>query len=146
MRILFLDVDGVLNRTGYRPRESHGLRSWIEPELAQRLNHVLRTVSAEVVLASDWRINRSESQLRAELLAGGIECTLRGTTPVISAAPRWREIEAWMTETALAPAEMAIVDDMFDMGDLAPRFVRTSPLAGLDDASGAALIALFGPA
>jgi hypothetical protein len=34
--VLFLDIDGVLNRTGYRPAESEGLRSWIEPELAAR--------------------------------------------------------------------------------------------------------------
>ena len=37
MRVLFLDVDGVLNRTGYKPAESRGLVSWIEPELAARL-------------------------------------------------------------------------------------------------------------
>ncbi len=146
MRVLFLDVDGVLNRTGYRPRESHGLRSWIEPELAERLNHVLRTLSADVVMSSDWRLHRTEAELGDELAAAGITCTLRGTTPVLPDAPRWREIEAWMTEHTLAPSEMVIVDDMFDMGDLAARFVRTSALAGLDDAAASSLIALFRPA
>ena len=31
---LFLDIDGVLNRTGFHPGTSVGLRSWIEVELA----------------------------------------------------------------------------------------------------------------
>jgi hypothetical protein len=34
---MFLDVDGVLNRTAFRPAESRGLVSWIEPELAARV-------------------------------------------------------------------------------------------------------------
>lgn len=46
MRILFLDIDGVLNRTGFRPEVSAGLRSWIEPELAGRLSEVLEITAA----------------------------------------------------------------------------------------------------
>ena len=30
VRVLFLDIDGVLNRHGFHPGESIGLRSWIE--------------------------------------------------------------------------------------------------------------------
>src|SRR4051794_23453017 len=41
VRVLFLDVDGVLNRTGYHPATSVGLRSWIETELAANLSEVL---------------------------------------------------------------------------------------------------------
>jgi len=39
---------------------------------------------------------------------------------------------------------IAIVDDGFDMGPLARRFVRTSPLNGLDEVAARALVALFG--
>ena len=79
MRVLFLDIDGVLNRTAFRPATSLGLSSW----------------------------------------------------------------EAWMLAHDVVPASMAIVDDGYDMGALAARFVRASPLNGLDKEAAAAIVALF---
>lgn len=132
MRVRFLDIDGVLNRTGYRPDNSVDLRSWIEPELAARLCDLLRDLGASIVLASDWRTGRDLGQLASELRAAGIDGTLLGVTPVLGQA-RWREIQAWMLEHDTAPENVAIVDDGYDMGPLAARFVRCSPLRGLDD-------------
>jgi hypothetical protein len=142
MRAVFLDIDGVLNRTGYRPLESLGLRSWIEPELAARLSHVLRALGAGIVLSSDWRCGRPLPALTTELRAAGVDAALLGVTPVLG-QPRWREIEAWIGEHAVARNQVAIIDDGFDMGPLADRFVRVSPLNGLDDDVSRALVALF---
>jgi hypothetical protein len=50
MRVLFLDIDGVLNRVEFRPGTLVGLRSWTEPELARRLCDVPRASGASVVL------------------------------------------------------------------------------------------------
>jgi hypothetical protein len=146
LRTLFLDVDGVLNRTGFRPDASLGLRSWIEPELARRLSDVVRRIGAQLVLASDWRRGRDLDLLRDELLAAGIDGVLVGATPVIAGGSRWHEIEAYMTEHAIPPADVVIVDDGYEMGTLAARFVRVSPLNGLDDTAARAIVALFDPA
>jgi len=142
MRILFLDIDGVLNRTGFHPGKSVGLRSWIEPELALRACELLAATDASVVLTSDWRRGRSLDHLREELAAAGVACTLLGTTPELT-GPRWREIDAWLTEHCVDPASTAIVDDIYDMGPLSPRFVRTSPLNGLDEDAAHSLLRLF---
>ena len=142
-RILFLDVDGVLNRTGYRPAESLGLRSWIEPELAARLADVLEATGAEVVLSSDWRRGRELDHLRDELNAAGIRCASLAATPVLGGA-RWLEIEAWMSEHGFDLDSVVIVDDGYDMGPLARRFVRTSPLNGFDDDAKQAILRLWG--
>jgi hypothetical protein len=142
MRILFLDIDGVLNRTGFRPAESVGLRSWIEPELARRLSSVIEALDAAVVLSSDWRRGRKLQHLREELAAGGVACSLIGATPVLT-QPRWREIDAWMAEHHVGPDAVVIVDDGFDMGPLARRFVRTSPLNGLDEDAAGSIRRLF---
>lgn len=144
MRILFLDIDGVLNRTGYRPDESVDLRSWIEPEFAARLCLLLRELDVSIVLASDWRVGRNLNHLASELRAAGVDGTLLGATPVLGQA-RWREIEAWMHEHELAPEHVVIVDDGYDMGPLAARFVRCSPLRGLDDEAARAIKTLFEP-
>ncbi len=141
MRVLFLDIDGVLNRERYRPVESLGLRSWIEPDLAQRLCEVLKETGAEIVLSSDWRRGREIELLRGELLAAGIGPMIDVTKEIHG--PRWREIETWMTEHGRTPEQIAIVDDFHDMGPLQARFVRVSPLNGLDGEAARALVALF---
>jgi hypothetical protein len=143
MRVLFLDVDGVLNRTGYHPSFSVGLRSWIEPELAARLGEVLRATGARIVLSSDWRLHRELRDLREELASAGIHGELIGVTPTIDGTARWQQIQAWMQDNNVSAETVAIVDDTYDMGPLAARFVRTSRLNGLDAASADALIALF---
>lgn len=142
MRVLFLDVDGVLNRTGFRPAESRGLVSWIEPELAVRLARAAAEHEARVVLCSDWRIGRTLAALREAFGEHGIE--LHDVTPSACGGGRWREIAAWLAANGVDAAAAAIVDDAFDMGELAHRHVRISPLRGFDDDAAAALRALFG--
>ena len=121
---------------------SVGLRSWIEPELARRLSEVIAATAASIVLSSDWRQGRDLDQLRDELAAAGIAGVLHGVTPVLG-SPRWREIEAWLAVQSTAPDTFVIVDDGFDMGPFAARFVRTSPLNGLDHQAATAIVSLF---
>lgn len=141
MRVVFLDIDGVLNRHGYRPAESRGLVSWIEPELAARLAREVAAIDARVVLASDWRIGRTLEALREALGAHGL--ALHDVTPSACGGGRWREIAAWIAANDGVASDIAIIDDAFDMGELAPRHVRCTPLAGFDEAAAAALRALF---
>ena len=141
MRGLFLDIDGVLNRERFRPEVSVGLRSWIEPELAARLCEVIEVIGVEIVLSSDWRRGREIELLRGELLAAGIGPMIDVTREIHG--PRWREIEAWMREHGRTAEQIAIVDDFHDMGPLAARFVRVSPLNGLDEDAARKLVGLF---
>ncbi len=142
MRVVFLDVDGVLNRTGFKPVESRGLVSWIEPELAARVARAAAEHDARIVLASDWRIGRTREALAQALGAHGL--MLHDVTPSSCGGGRWREIAAWLAANEVGVAETAIIDDAFEMGELAHRHVRISPLRGFDDDAAAALRALFG--
>jgi hypothetical protein len=141
VRVVFLDVDGVLNRTGFRPAQSRGLVSWIEPELAARFAQAAMTLDARVVLASDWRIGRSFEVLRATFASHGI--AIHGVTPSSCGGGRWREIAAWLAANGVDSTAAAIVDDAFEMGELAHRHVRVTPLRGFDDDAAEALRALF---
>lgn len=146
VKVLFLDIDGVLNRTAYSPAHSEGLRSWIEPALAARLEALCRDTGAQLVMSSDWRRGRTLDELREHLQAAGITAPLLDSTPVLH-RERWREIATWLEQWkaggGAAIAAFAIVDDAFGMGELAARFVRTSPLNGLDDAAATELRALL---
>src|SRR5690349_14467905 len=119
MRVLFLDVDGVLNRTGFRPVESRGLVSWIEPELAARFARAAADLDAQVVLCSDWRIGRTLEVLREAFATHGI--AIHDVTPSSCGGGRWREIAAWLAANSVDAGAAAIVDDAFDMGELAHR-------------------------
>ena len=141
VRVLFLDVDGVLNRVGFKPEEPDGLASWIEPELAARLTALVRETGAVVVMSSSWREDEALEDLRAELARAGVDVPLVDSTPVLFGLPRWAEIEAWCD--ANHPARFVIVDDLHDMGPLAAYHVRTSVLTGLDDDAAAAARALL---
>lgn len=145
MRILFLDVDGVLNRSGFQPADTFELASWIEPDLAARLDAAVREIEADIVMSSDWRIDRPLEDLRAQLARAGIGVGLRDATPVLAGQPRWREIEAWMVEHHAHPEDIVIVDDVLTMGPLARRHVRTSPQHGVDETAVAAIRAMFAP-
>lgn len=142
MPVVFLDVDGVLNRQGYCPERTDSLRDWIEPELALALDAAVRAIGGELVLSSDWRRGRELAVLREELLAAGIAAPLIDVTPVLETA-RWQEILAWCDARHRSFADIAVIDDRPDMGPLSQRFVRTSPTSGFDAAAAAALQALF---
>jgi hypothetical protein len=144
VRVLFLDIDGVLNRKGYQPEDGTGLRSWIEPELAARLSEVLQRTAAVIVLSSDWRLGRTKDELIDELHAAGVAGILRDVTPTLPGRPRWSEIQAWLDDNALTPDKAVIVDDLHDMGPLHGRFVQTRAITGLDDAAARRIAQLFG--
>lgn len=144
MRVLFLDIDGVLNRTGFFPQATVGMRSWIEPELAARLVAILETIDAKIVLSTSWRIDSSLDELRAELHASGIDGSwLLDMTPDLPDDERWPEIDAWMKQHAIAPADAVILEDFYEMGPLTARTVMTDPDHGLDEAAASAIVALF---
>jgi len=143
-RVLFLDIDGVLNRTGFSPPATVGMRSWIEPELAVRLAGLLEATGAKIVLSTSWRIDSGLESLRAELAASGIDGSwLLGATPDLDGDERWLEIHAWMEEHGFAPESVVIVEDFYEMGPLAARTVMTDAGRGLDEAAASAIVSLF---
>lgn len=143
VRVLFLDIDGVLNRTGFEPNDPVELAGWIEPDLAERLDAALRASAAELVMSSDWRIDRPIALLGEQLARAGVGVGLRDATPVLNGLPRWREIEAWMVHHRVQPEDIVILDDAPTMGPLSWRHVRTDPRRGLDPVAAAAIGAMF---
>ena len=91
LRVLFLDVDGVVccNQNGQ-----------LEPEKMQQLIRITKTADAKVCLSSNWRLYEDlREHLYAELGAVGIECI--GTTPDAGEATHGEgmrpcEIGAWI--------------------------------------------------
>ena len=146
MKVLFLDVDGVLNSEQWFTLDSKdedsyiGLRS-ISPKAALRVKEVLAQTEAKIVLSSVWRII---PEMTKELEAWGIP--IFDQTPVLDTNHRASEISAWLAAHPEVSV-FAIIDDDDDAGDsavLAPRFIQTSWKRGIQDIHVHALIGLLG--
>lgn len=143
-RLVFLDIDGVLNRTGGRAQTDTELplAQWLERPLVEALVGLLETSGAHVVLCSSWR-NRSSAELVTSFAIRGCPLPLDGVTPTLPGAPRWREIAAWIEANPNSARRFVILDDEWTMGPLDAYHVRLSPLRGLDAEAVAAARAIL---
>lgn len=133
MKVLFLDVDGVLNRCAL---SNQGL----ETDKCDLLADLCRTTGCKVVVSSMWRkYPLCMERLLAMFASRGI--AFAGQTPVLtsvtpnsliilSSVPRREEIQAWLKDHPEV-THYAIVDDDTDADNGAGRYVRTRSNDGL---------------
>lgn len=134
-RILFLDIDGVLNK-GSGP---------MLPRLVAGLSRVVEATGCELVISSDWRLFGPLETIGSSLReAGYTGPDPIGSTPDYgtTAAPRGLEIAAWLAQ-AERVGVWAIVDDRDDMAECSHRLVRTLRSIGLDSTAEYRLIDLL---
>lgn len=133
-KIIFLDVDGVLNNeswaircaeeSNYYPLFEYGL----EYRALSLLADIVRETGASVVISSSWRkIRPAKESLLFYLDHWNIP--LAGETPYIGGI-RGDDIQAWLDEHPEVE-RFVILDDNDDMGDLIPHLVQTTWKNGL---------------
>lgn len=137
MKVVFLDIDGVLNshRTavafGGYPHEVDGYHRAMFDEVSIALiRGIVKAAEAKVVLSSTWRLTHS-----CELVGAALEMPIIDRTPSLLGG-RGKEIKAWL-DNHVEVTSYAIVDDDSDMlPEQSPYFVHTSQFDGLrwDDA------------
>lgn len=125
MKILFLDVDGVLNTT-----KSTTFLSLSKPKL-RLLEKIVKETGCYIVLSSTWRKdNEAYMKLVRTLLYRNI--IIHDITPTLW-KDRGYEIEAWLNDNPHVE-KYAILDDDSDMLDTQLRhFFQTDPEYGLTD-------------
>jgi hypothetical protein len=124
MKVLFLDIDGVVNcaSTSQRHRGAIG----IDPVMAFRVGKIQLDTGCEVVLSSSWR-NWPEG--RAEVERQVVRCL--DVTPTARNGFRGTEIRTWLGEHPEV-TRYAIVDDSTDFWKDQPLF-KTEWTVGLTD-------------
>jgi hypothetical protein len=121
--ILFLDIDGVLNYHTFDPSSQSNA---IDRESIERLNRILETTKARIVLSSAWRYMIHKHALTLKgfhflLRTHGMVATVDGSDEVIiditcrdeDIPTRAGQIQAWLDTHQ--PERYAILDDM-DLG------------------------------
>ena len=129
--VLFLDVDGVLNRCGKSATR-------LESDLIDNLVHVVEQTDCRIVVSSTWRwMPGPMEDLTRALEDRGL--TILSSTPVhqirtqgglYTSAVRGDEIQAWMDEHG-TPERFCIVDDDGDMGHLKHALIQTNSFEGM---------------
>lgn len=135
MKVIFLDIDGVLNpHDWWKRRPSRNLP--VDPEAVARLDRLIVETGAAVVLSSTWRTKQPLHQTVWMLAANGLtrDATQRflGTTAVHNGRERGREIDLWVRAARCVEA-FATLDDDSDMDPHMDRLVQTSVEMGLRD-------------
>jgi hypothetical protein len=123
MKVLFLDVDGVLNSADTIRRYAMG----IDPLLALLVKRVIVTTGSEIVLSSSWRLIDRGRELVDQQVGKFVDVTpdLRGL--------RGDEIKAWLTMHPEVE-KYAILDDDDDMlPEQLPNFFQTSRSTGITE-------------
>lgn len=126
MKVVFLDIDGVLNNHGLI--RANGF-DYIDPGMVGRFGLLIAQTGASVVLSSSWRLDpRDKGLVESALALHGI--SLMGVTPSMS-GPRSGEIRSWLQGRSDVD-RFAILDDDDDAGmGLEESFFQTDPEVGL---------------
>ena len=102
MRIVFLDIDGVINRCDtyssgapWRHEDTGVLRIPVEPVCMVRLNRLIAETGAKVVISSSWRLFAKWEELAPALARYGLVGEVIGETPDLVNDPVW--LDAWRT-------------------------------------------------
>ena len=122
MKIIFLDVDGVLNSWQYyKENEDLICDEPIDPENVACLSEIVKATGAKLVLSSSWRGGWDKNPAKMEAEGKYIEEALAvhgmkiydktGSSDVSFQDARCREIKAWLRKHPLQVESFVILDD-----------------------------------
>lgn len=150
MKVLFLDIDGVLNNSQFNPAAES---STLDPAAVARLNQVVRSTGAKLVLSSSWRYLILEGAMTLQgfeylLRSHGLDkgCLLDHTGADQAAdvfAGRAAQIQRWLAQHPEVADWAAIDDAALALGPLGWRQVKTDGTVGISDADAAQLVAIL---
>lgn len=142
MKVLFLDIDGVLNSEqsaiywNRQGKDNGGLsrgNTYYCPIAVSNLQSILEEIpDLKIVVSSTWRLGETVESMQELLFkSAGIEKhRVIGLTPALP-GERGDEIQNWLDNSSPSVERFVIVDDNSDMGKLLPHLQQTSWRHGL---------------
>lgn len=133
MRVIFTDIDGVLNEDT-TPTRTKSRVIFIDEEKLLRLKRIVDATGAKIVLSSTWRYDRDDPKYNGDFLElreafHNVGLDFYDFTPVDAIGiRRGMEIRAWLGLHRGEVDRFIILDDeLFDFEErgLLPRLVKT---------------------
>lgn len=139
MKLLFLDIDGVLNSDRYDRERDRMKTGNIDETRLDLIKEIVDKTGAKIVLTSTWRYHwhpnkelcdDTGKELNRVFNAHGVE--IFDKTPRLGMfIDRSEEVKDYLEFCTEEIEAFAIIDDyMYGWGDLEPYFVKTSPQIG----------------
>lgn len=142
MKIIFLDIDGVLNTSEtfkeiyYEFKETGKRRVEIDLKRVEYLKRIVDATDAKIVLSSTWRfffnkeddklIPRNKSAIDLVEILNNYELAIYDITPRDSKGMRCNEINAWLYDKDVE-SFVIIDDDSFDLQEFVDKeLIKTS--------------------
>jgi hypothetical protein len=144
MKVIFVDVDGVLNTPATWGAWSRmGYAAALESALIARVRQLALDTGARCVLSSTWRLNTGSKgeqggypmSIASFKQRGWLEAREHfvGATPYLAGLQRGQEIRAWLKAHPEVTA-FVVLDDSSDMLGVEAHHVAVDPHVGLTDA------------
>lgn len=133
MKVIFLDVDGVLNNQNTPIRWEDKTLLMNDPTCVFFLNRLVDRTGAELVLSSSWR---HDPNWRQNLKDNGVIKDFLDRTPtknVGNETQRGLQINAWLSEHPEVKKFAIIDDNNWMLPDQLASFFKTSWLHGLTE-------------
>lgn len=136
MKVIFLDIDGVLVTLRSFAMGRSGLHAKADPDTVAALNTIIEATGASIVISSTWRLGRGGvGRMRDTLKLWGCTGKVVDRTPDLP-RPRERgdEIQQWLDRREAQRGDVesfVILDDDADMAHLMPLLVQTEFERGL---------------
>lgn len=147
MKVIFLDVDGVLNSEFSRDKERNNFDNWMEHEVSEmhvnNLKKIVDATGAQIVLSSSWRFDHPKATgrdfiadplmkvLDRKLKAVGLD--IIDVTPDLRGKIRGAEIQDWLDRHSEVERFVILDDDVDMMEEQKPFFVNTTFKNGLTE-------------
>ena len=132
MKVIFLDVDGVLNEDT-TPTRTKSRVIFIDQDKLLRLKRIVDATGAKIVLSSTWRYDRNDPRFNGDFLElqeafHHVGLGFYSFTPVDAIGiRRGMEIKAWLGAHPEADCYIILDDELYDFEErgLLPRLVKT---------------------
>ena len=158
MKVLFLDIDGVLNSELWftwghycithdmkdkifsgETEEDRYVDHMMDERLIANVNRIVESTGCEIVLSSSWRSRhkKENDKLNTQLKRKGLIKEFFDVTPRLSSGIRGEEIQKWLEDncTKHEIKSYCIIDDDSDMLDYQKEFfIQTDSYIGITNA------------
>jgi len=136
LKIIFLDIDGVLNSENYYKKVDRTKKDWnkFNPLAVEMIRRLIEEFDASIVISSTWRYGLVK-ELKNELIKSGLVKYLHKDwkTPEIYPSHRGEEINLWLDNHSEAIDYVIIDDDENILEEQKNWFIRTDINEGMTE-------------
>lgn len=129
VRVIFLDVDGVLNN-----EKSLRMGELISMDCVRHVRRISRLADADIVISSSWRIGNSTHTLREMFhMVGLFRVIGRTSSNDSSLSDRGDEIKQWLDANPTVEKYVILDDDRDILPEQMPYFINTDAMEGITE-------------